>query len=270
MEAENAFSRTIIGQRYKKKITLQRIASISAIILIPLFSVVFSLLYIQSNHSDELAIMECYVPLGETKTIYLPDSSKVFLNSGSLLVYPTRFTKKNREVYLSGEALFSVTKDKKRMFRVITSDLDVEVLGTIFNVNSYPDNETTETTLKEGKVRIRLKEQPEEEILLQVNEQFSYNRKEKRSSTLLVETDDVLVWTKDRIIFNNRHINEVIVLMERKYNIRIFLNSEKYENTYITAKFSEEESIEGIFYVLKQIIPQFQYKKESESTYYIN
>src|SRR5690606_27967693 len=95
-------------------------------------------------------------PKGGTYQVTLPDGSKVWLNAGSTLKYPSRFSDGERIVEMTGEAYFSVIRDEERPFRVTSNGQQVEVLGTEFNVTAYPDDRETKTTLVEGSVRVAL------------------------------------------------------------------------------------------------------------------
>src|SRR5690606_24289275 len=95
------------------------------------------------------------VPYGKRFNLILSDGTMVYLNSGTSIKYPVKFPNKgNRQVYLSGEAFFEVTENKEKPFIVATDDgMKVKVLGTSFNVKSYPEDGNIETTLIKGKVR---------------------------------------------------------------------------------------------------------------------
>ena len=97
------------------------------------------------------------VPYGKRSQLQLADGSKVWLNSGSKLVYPVTFEGKRREVYIEGEAIFDVAHNAKQPFIVLSKDHEIEVLGTLFNVSNYLDDESISTTLKNGSVQIRYK-----------------------------------------------------------------------------------------------------------------
>src|SRR5690554_3852096 len=94
------------------------------------------------------------IPHGKMSEIILPDGSRVFLNAGSRLVYPDFFAEKTREVFLLGEAFFDVKHNKKQPFVVQTTDIRIRVLGTEFNISAYPSDNTIETVLARGKVRL--------------------------------------------------------------------------------------------------------------------
>ena len=111
------------------------------------------------NLYEPIEMAELFVPYGETREITLPDSSRVWINAGSTVVYPKDFKDlDSRSVYLSGVASFSVTKNKAKPFIVRTAAMDIQALGTEFTVEAYPDQEYTKATLEEGKVRVDLKD----------------------------------------------------------------------------------------------------------------
>src|SRR5690606_32526777 len=97
------------------------------------------------------------VPYGKRSEISLSDGSKVWLNSGSKLIFPATFEGKNRIVYLEGEGIFKVTHNKSQPFIVKTGNHNIEVLGTLFNVTNYTDENTVSTVLKSGSVQLNFK-----------------------------------------------------------------------------------------------------------------
>ena len=110
---------------------------------------------VRSEKQDERAMNQLNVPFGKTSVVLLADGSKVQLNAGSRLVYPENFTGDKREVFLSGEAFFEIQKDSNHPFIVATTDINIEVKGTKFNLSAYASDACYETVLAEGKVRIR-------------------------------------------------------------------------------------------------------------------
>ncbi len=104
---------------------------------------------------DEPNVMnQLIIPYGNQSRLVLSDNTVVWLNAGSRLVYPSRFEDKTREVLLFGEAFFEVSKDEKKPFIVKTSDLQIKVLGTQFNISAYTEDKVIQTVLKEGSVSI--------------------------------------------------------------------------------------------------------------------
>ena len=89
---------------------------------------------------SEVTYMQRYAAMGTREEVVLPDGSKVWLNAGTLLIYPSSFISESRNVYIAGEGFFEVSKDKEHPFIVTTNHLELEVLGTTFNISAYPDN----------------------------------------------------------------------------------------------------------------------------------
>jgi transmembrane sensor len=138
-----------------RSIQFKNTIKIAAAVLI-VFLASFLLISISRNNHTTLhsGIAVFKVPLGSKSMVILPDSSKVWLNSGSTLSYSFEKNKSLREVYLEGEGFFDIKKDPKKPFLVKTSGVTVKVLGTAFNVKAYPDEKTIETTVERGVVQV--------------------------------------------------------------------------------------------------------------------
>lgn len=219
------------------------------------------------NKSDSVKVCEIVVPLGGKSEVNLPDGSKVWLNAGSVFKYDKSFNKKSREVYLSGEAFFTIAKNRRRPFIVHTSYLDVKALGTSFNVKSYPDDNKIETTLVEGKISVESKKdnksyilipkqkltyfKPEEKYQNSENSQANVNQKPEISKELSpannsegliqqeisinknVNTKESTSWIKGDLIINKETLEELAKKLERKYNISfVFETDALKEYTY--------------------------------------
>lgn len=169
-------------------------------------------------------------PRGGQYQVSLPDGTKVWLNAATSLKYPYSFKKDERVVELNGEAYFEVAKDKRRPFRVITSNQVVEVLGTHFNINAYTDEPSTKTTLLEGAVRVDngrgfLDLHPGEQSQLDFN-----------SSHLTiargVDLDQEVAWKNDIFAFDNADLKTVMRQISRWYDVDVVykgnITTEKY------------------------------------------
>ena len=148
---------------------------IAAIWLIPLLSLGVSYyLYRDARDVRQLAFMERFVPSGKRERITLPDGSEVWLNSGTLLLYPSDFIGDKREIYLVGEGYFKVRKRPEQPFIVRTKAMRVQVLGTEFNLSAYSDQEKITTTLEEGSLKILPDDPSVAPCILSPNEQLVY------------------------------------------------------------------------------------------------
>lgn len=208
---------------------------------------------------------ECYVSNGEKQMITLDDSTSVILNSGSLLIYPKEFHGTKREVYLTGEAIFDVSKDPQHPFVVKTPDFSVKVHGTIFNVSSYPDAEFSYATLKEGSVSVLANDK--EEYLLSPNQTLCYNRESRKITVEQSDVADIFSWKDGCLCFKSASIHSIIGTIERYYGIHVYLTTGKYDSALVTAKFIHGESVEELFSALCLVIPGMQYKVENNSIY---
>lgn len=246
------------------KISLRnRLLRYTAILILPLITGMAAWWLAKSEYAEP-EMIECYVPNGKQETIELPDGSFIQVNSGSLLIYPRKFSEKKRAVYLSGEANFKVAKNPHKPFIVSTGPLKVEVLGTKFNIESYPDNERITTTLENGSVKIYKNSEPEKAIIMKPDEQVIYNGQNQTFSINWVEASDCSAWTQGELRFANQPLHEILTTMERKYNVHIKLSPEIKTSDLYTMKFKQHETIEDAMYIFAQLAGNINYKIEGK------
>jgi ferric-dicitrate binding protein FerR (iron transport regulator) len=250
-----------------------------------LIGLVLCIQYVNSNKNNLLDIGNNYneiIAKRGTKTkIILPDGSQVWLNSDSKLSYGARFNDTIREVSLEGEAYFDVIKDKKRPFIVLTNALNIRVLGTAFNIKSYAQDATIETTLIRGMIEVRKNNEPAtKKIVLIPNEKLIYNKSEallvrpnneqntiaKKLEALSITTlsknipDSSRVetaWIYGRLVFDGDSFVTLAEKMERWYNIKITIQNQSISNNRFSGVF-EKENVEEAFKAL-QLITMFKY-----------
>ena len=208
---------------------------------------------------SEVVFMHKFTAYGERSMIILPDSSKVWLNGGSSLIYPSRFVSAERNVCLTGEAYFEVKKDKSRPFTVDVNQMKLKVLGTTFNVFSYPDNPQIVATLETGKVQITIanKKKP---YILEPNEQLVLDSKTGDVELHNVNAPDFSVWRVPSLYFEETKLIYAFQQIERTYNVKIHVQNSHYNNQTIRAHFNSDETIEGIMAVIKMLIPAINYE----------
>lgn len=240
----------------------------AAILLLPLLSVAVTYLFMKKDFAvtEDMRLVEYMVPNGEIRDIILPDSSQVRLNAGSILIFQEHFGK-TRTVYLNGEAYFNVAHNKNKPFIVNTTDMEVEVLGTVFNVSSYSGDNISSTTLESGKVNIHFKNADFEDIILSPNERISYDRKTGLIEKQMVKVDNVVAWTKGNVLLQGVTIEEITKIIERRYGINVYLNSNNYRNERITMKLDSTEGITVFMDILHHLIPGLRYKIEDDKVY---
>jgi len=185
------------------------------------------------------------IPYGKRSDIILADGTHIWLNSGSQLSYPSEFKTDSREVYLSGEALFDVNANPKKPFYVITKNIKIKVLGTIFNVSSYDEDNTVQTALLRGKVTAGENKLFASTINLAPGELLTYS---KKNSTLLKEKVDVksyASWVNGYLIFINVPITEVFMKLERYYNQDIKIE-DSLEKITFSGKLDLKDNIKDV------------------------
>lgn len=214
----------------------------------------------QGFQTKSSRMAEFYVPYGDQQQLILPDGSVVWVNAGSILIYPSEFTAETRTVYLSGEACFEVTKNPDQPFIVSTQHLDVQVLGTVFSVDAYPGATETKATLEEGSVQVDMKSADLPSSVLKPNEQLVYSHLTHTVSINMVDAGQVSAWKDGYLIFRNAGFEEVVTALERKYNVTINYNAEKYKGRTYYVKFNPDESIEDALVILKHLISDFRYQ----------
>lgn len=209
-----------IHKQINNRVTLHRayvvFQRIAAILLVPLLISTIYLWTVQTKDTHSIMYQEVYAAHGTRSKIVLPDSSVVWLNSGTYMKYPQNF-QENRELELKGEAYFQVQANPKNPFVVKTNLLDVMAVGTKFNVEAYPNDSLIAVSLIEGDVKIQKQEKPI--TYLTPNHRFVYNKTLDLSS---IEKSNNQVWTAwidGMLVFRNNKLSDVFRQIGRKYNV---------------------------------------------------
>ncbi|HEX8021090.1 FecR family protein [Mucilaginibacter sp.] len=159
-------------------------------------------------------------PRGGQYQVNLPDGSKVWLNAGSSLRFPTNFTGNIRSVELAGEAYFEVAKNAQKPFRVVSNNQVVEVLGTHFNISSYIDDSSVKTTLLEGSVKV-LSTKSNQSKLLKPGQQSNINYSDNSIDVQTVDTEEVVAWKNGYFLFVDEDLKSIMSKLARWYNVDV-------------------------------------------------
>lgn len=206
---------------------------------------------------EELKMNEVVIPYGKKSQLLLEDGTKVWLNAGSRMAFPTKFAGKKREIFLEGEGYFEVAHKQNQPFVVNTGEIAIKVLGTKFNISAYKSDKLTETVLLEGKVAIS--EQSalgflKHETLLVPNQKASYNR-DIRSVSVKDEPDVefAIAWTEGWFKFSKQNMNDVLTKLQRYYDVEFVYDSELWTAELITGKLDLKESVESVMVALADV-----------------
>jgi transmembrane sensor len=180
---------------------------------------------IQRGKTNDPVINTISTPKGGQYQINLPDGTKVWLNAASSLKYPAIFTGKERRVELTGEAYFEVTHHKDKPFRVKSTvngvNQEIEVLGTHFNINAYPDEEAVRTTLLEGSVRVSSLQGKTKNEVLKPGQQSVLDKASNNIKVAEVDTEEAVAWKSGLFQFNEADLPSITRQLARWYNIDI-------------------------------------------------
>jgi ferric-dicitrate binding protein FerR (iron transport regulator) len=192
---------------------------------------------------------------GQRTVCSLPDGTKVWLNSDSKLEYPKQFSKKCRRVKLTGEAYFDVVKNPKQPFIVEASFISIKVLGTKFNVKSYPKEKTIETTLESGSVSLQKIDAKHNStpVIIKPQQKATFSIDHQDFKLESVNSELLTSWKDGKLIFDNELINEVALKIERHYGLKVNVSNCKPDDRItLTVK---EETIEEVLRLIQLTTP---------------
>lgn len=186
-------------------------------------------------------------PKGGTYQLTLPDGTRVWLNSASTLKYPSRFDGPERVVELEGEAFFEVS-ERRKPFKVISDGQVVEVLGTQFNISSYPDEPHSRTTLVTGRVQVASATKPGAPIAIVPGQQSSITGDDIRVTT--VDTNQYIAWKQGIFHFESTPLEEMLKQIARWYDVDVVYKGRIPKETF-TGKFRRDVSLKGAIDILQ-------------------
>lgn len=227
--------------------------SVCAAVMLLLFVSIWGIDSFRESRKEILSF-SVEIPAGDKARLTLPDNSVVNLNSESSISYS--FEQGKRIVRLRGEAYFKVTRDEKHPFVVQTGTLDVEVLGTSFNVSSYEDDDMVETFLEEGSVRLFEPEYPSKSFTLKPSCKAVYSKSERKLSFYDTNTMEETAWVQNRLVFRSEELGSVLHKIERWYGVHIELQYPDIANDQISGSFKDEQ----LQYVLEALKIQYGFR----------
>ena len=238
----------------EKRLALRQVLGViqraAAVLFIPVF-LLSAYLFIQQGQGNVRTLAVRTNP-GVVSAFDLPDGSKVWLNAGSSLKYPTQFNDKQRVVSMQGEAYFEVESDKKHPFIVKTKQLTVEATGTAFNVNAYAPDHVAAVTLVKGKVAVTLDQK--KTISLSPGEKIDYNLATSLYNVNKTNTYKWCSWKDGILIFRDDPLEYVFKRLGQTYNVEFILKDAELGKYSYKATF-EGESLNEILRLLEMSAP---------------
>lgn len=215
----------------------------AAIVLVAMFS--GAVLHALLQEKPQNLYTEISVPAGQMTQIKFPDGSKVLLNSGSVIKYPTMFGNTSRDISIDGEAFMEIAKNPHKPFRVTTSKFSVEVLGTTFNITAYSNDNHSDVTLIEGSVK-----------LITDNNRKTQKISPGESAAIIdgsltaiaqVNTQFYTSWKDGKIVFRKETLEEIAKKLERWYNVEIRFADEDLKKEIFSGTLLKYKPVEQVF-----------------------
>lgn len=234
----------------------RRALTFSAAAIILLLCGVSSLFFLWQSERSASEMVEEYkeyvveVPDGAKSKITFPDGSVVWLNAGSKVTYDSNFARESRNVGLTGEGYFEVSKNKELPFVVNTGKLTVKVLGTKFNLKSYEEDSEVKVTLKEGAVKVGDFLTDAAPVVLKPNQRFTFKKMTQTIQVDSVDASHIENWRNGAMTFDKVPLEEIAKELRRLYNIPIRIESDKLKHIVYYSDFQENVSIEKVLEIL--------------------
>ena len=229
---------------------------------------------VDDNNREEIEIVldkkrstAVIVPYGKRATVTLSDGSKLWLNSGSTLVFPSKFEENKRKISVRGEMYIEVAKNEKAPFMVETSDFFVRVLGTKFCISTY-EEQPQSVVLVEGKVNLMEKE-TKNDVLLMPNEMAILENNHLFSKSE-VDVSQYITWTKGYIILNETPVEDVLNYVARYYNLSLkHTNASNLKSLTCNGKLYLSDNLDNVMRSIA-LLSNTIYKKENNTIYITN
>lgn len=197
---------------------------------------------------DECALS---VPRGGEFKVELEDGTEVWLNAQSRLEYPEAFDDTERRVRLEGEAYFKVAKDAKKPFFVEAGDQIIRVVGTEFNVRSYPEDATVQTTLVSGKITMSVKGSEDREMVLTPGSEAVFDKDERSLKVKSVDTEVMTSWKDGMFVFEDQRLDDIMLTLSRWYDFEYEFLDEKAAATVFMGRIPRYSNFDDVMQIIE-------------------
>lgn len=199
-----------------------------------------------SGISAEIKYNTLKIPRGGEYFLVMSDSTKVWLNSETILRFPVQFASDVRSVELIGEAYFEVAKRKDIPFIVKSGNQQIRVLGTQFNISSYPDNSAILTTLVEGSVEVSLEGNSAVKMLLKPSEQSIILKNEPQIQKRKVEVGPFIAWKEGRFVFRDQMLGDIMETLSKWYDVQVVFSDPELKKLRFTGNLQRHANFNDI------------------------
>lgn len=252
---------SLIRTKKVRRLLLNAIGYAAAIALLIVSTYWFTVGY-NLKTSKIIANNTLYVPAGQRVKLTLQDGTDVWLNAQTTFTYPAVFSEKERRVSVKGEAFFNVAKNPEKPFIVSSQGIDMKVLGTKFNVYSYPGEENIQTSLIEGSLHVYFPQSPKEGIILKPDEQVTIKGHSMEIGT--ITNHNHFLWRDGVYSFKNELLINILKKLELYYDVKIEVKDPSIFKWEYTGKFRQRDGIEEILRMIQRI-HKFDIQKDEEN-----
>ena len=253
-----------IGRMHRRVVF--RMLAVAAVVAVVFLGIgLYSGSVIGTEAAETMKWREVFVNYGCQKSLTLPDGSMVIAGGGSRLMYPERFTGKERNVYFYGEGLFNVTSDSRRPFIVNVDGTSVRVVGTKFNIKAYPEDGRQTVTLMEGKVDVTF-DGSEAPLHLASGKTAFFDRTTGEISLYDLAESQYPAWYKGEFDAYHSSFRQIARDLERIFDVRIIFRNEELEGTMFYISIVRAESVDMILESLRNSTP-FDIRREGKVIY---
>lgn len=251
--------------RMHRKVVFRMLAAAAVVAVVFLGIGLYSGSRIGAEAAESVSLREVFVKNGQQRSLRLPDGSEVIVGGGSRLMFPERFTGKERNVYFSGEGFFDVAADTCKPFIVNVDGTKVAVTGTKFNIKAYEEDGQQTVTLMEGKVDVTF-DGSEAPLHLTSGKAAFFDRITGEISLYDLAESKYPAWYKGEFDAYHSSFRQVARDLERIFDVRIIFRNEELENTMFYISIVHAESVDMILESLRNITP-FGIRREGKVIY---
>ncbi len=211
----------------------------------------------QKIDTKEIVYNTVIVPYGKRTRVRLSEGTTVWLNSGSRLVYPAVFPADKREVYLSGEAIFEVVRERQTPFLVNTDNFTVKVVGTVFNISAYSGDKYSSAVLERGKIELMGKRNlfTKENLTITPGIRAVYDPEQKSFRQEQVNPGDYLSWRNGYYIFHTEELGNILKKLSRYYDIEISIPDKSLALETFSGSLDLKKTLRDVLSVITETTP---------------